>query len=199
YDKVVRQENIETAPTVTSIIPASTVNSDHNSRIIIAQKNQSEPIFSELINMDIDSTLQKAKNLANRASHNPASSSQEVHRHHYGRRKSVTKGKELKPPQEASVGIYKAIQKAYNNALQHKEYQILADLLKLPEFSPDCEEIPGPSQHLQVTQWIASIDGQEKHDAFNSRMEEKQPSTPKQVPKTAPVARSNNSNANKKP
>ncbi|MBW0556387.1 hypothetical protein O181_096102 [Austropuccinia psidii MF-1] len=38
--------------------------------------------------------------------------------------------KELTPPQEASVDIYKASQKAYNNALQHKEYEILADLWK---------------------------------------------------------------------
>ncbi|MBW0474753.1 hypothetical protein O181_014468 [Austropuccinia psidii MF-1] len=44
---------------------------------------------------------------------------------------------------------------------------------KLYEFLPDCEKIPGPSQHLQVTQWMASIDGKEKHDSFNSRMEEK--------------------------
>ncbi|MBW0591600.1 hypothetical protein O181_131315 [Austropuccinia psidii MF-1] len=36
--------------------------------------------------------------------------------------------KELTPPQEASMDIYKASQKAYSNALQHKEYQILADL-----------------------------------------------------------------------
>ncbi|MBW0494100.1 hypothetical protein O181_033815 [Austropuccinia psidii MF-1] len=42
---------------------------------------------------------------------------------------------------------------------------------KLHEFLPDCGKIPGPSQHLQVTQWMASIDGKEKHDAFNSRME----------------------------
>ncbi|MBW0523107.1 hypothetical protein O181_062822 [Austropuccinia psidii MF-1] len=35
---------------------------------------------------------------------------------------------ELELPQEASVDIYKASQKAYKNALQHKEYQILADL-----------------------------------------------------------------------
>ncbi|MBW0491882.1 hypothetical protein O181_031597 [Austropuccinia psidii MF-1] len=37
---------------------------------------------------------------------------------------------ELNPPQEASVDLYKAIQKAYNNALQKKEYQILPDLWK---------------------------------------------------------------------
>ncbi|MBW0583440.1 hypothetical protein O181_123155 [Austropuccinia psidii MF-1] len=38
--------------------------------------------------------------------------------------------KELTQPQKASVDIYKASQKAYNNALQHKEFQILADLWK---------------------------------------------------------------------
>ncbi|MBW0499209.1 hypothetical protein O181_038924 [Austropuccinia psidii MF-1] len=48
---------------------------------------------------------------------------------------------------------------------------------KLHEFLADCGTIPGPSQYLQVMQWMASIDGKEEHDAFNSRMEEKQPST----------------------
>ncbi|MBW0536208.1 hypothetical protein O181_075923 [Austropuccinia psidii MF-1] len=43
---------------------------------------------------------------------------------------------------------------------------------KLHEFLPDCDKLPEP-QHLQVTQWMASIDGKEKHDALNSRMEEK--------------------------
>ncbi|MBW0503567.1 hypothetical protein O181_043282 [Austropuccinia psidii MF-1] len=37
---------------------------------------------------------------------------------------------ELALPQQASLNIYKASQKAYNNTLQHKEYQILADLWK---------------------------------------------------------------------
>ncbi|MBW0521089.1 hypothetical protein O181_060804 [Austropuccinia psidii MF-1] len=70
---------------------------------------------------------------------------------------------------------------------------------KLHEFLPDCEKIPGPSQHFQFTQWMASIDGKEKHDAFNSRMEEKQPPPPKQVPKTAPGTRSSNFNVKKQP
>ncbi|MBW0593766.1 hypothetical protein O181_133481 [Austropuccinia psidii MF-1] len=56
------------------------------------------------------------------------------------------------------------------------------------------EKILGTSQHLQVTQWMASIDGKEEHHSFNSRMEEKNPPPPKQVPKTAPVASSRNSN-----
>ena len=65
FENVVRQENIETASTVTSIVPASTINSDHNSTVIVTQNNQPEPISSELINLDISNTLQKAKNLAN--------------------------------------------------------------------------------------------------------------------------------------
>ncbi|MBW0572030.1 hypothetical protein O181_111745 [Austropuccinia psidii MF-1] len=57
---------------------------------------------------------------------------------------------------------------------------------KLHEFLPDCEEISGPSQHLQVTQWMASIDGEEKHDSLNSRMEEKEPSTTQASAKKCP-------------
>ncbi|MBW0500068.1 hypothetical protein O181_039783 [Austropuccinia psidii MF-1] len=70
---------------------------------------------------------------------------------------------------------------------------------KLHEFFPDCEKIPGPSQHLQVTQWMASIDGKEKHDAFNSRMEEKQPSTTQENANNSPTASSSNSNVKKHP
>ncbi|MBW0551876.1 hypothetical protein O181_091591 [Austropuccinia psidii MF-1] len=57
---------------------------------------------------------------------------------------------------------------------------------KLHEFLPDCEKIPGPYQHFQVTQWMASINGKEEHDAFNSRMEEKQPSTNQESAKNSP-------------
>ncbi|MBW0580605.1 hypothetical protein O181_120320 [Austropuccinia psidii MF-1] len=57
---------------------------------------------------------------------------------------------------------------------------------KLHEFLPDCEKIPWPSQHLQVTQWMASIGGKEEHDSLNSRMEEKQPSTTQTSAKNSP-------------
>ncbi|MBW0565927.1 hypothetical protein O181_105642 [Austropuccinia psidii MF-1] len=57
---------------------------------------------------------------------------------------------------------------------------------KLHEFLPDCEKIPGPSQHLQVTQWMASIDGREEPYAFNSRIEEKQPFTTQASAKNSP-------------
>ncbi|MBW0556651.1 hypothetical protein O181_096366 [Austropuccinia psidii MF-1] len=56
----------------------------------------------------------------------------------------------------------------------------------LHELLPDCEKIPGPSQHLKVTQWMASIDGKEEHISFNRRMEEKQPSTTQPSAKNSP-------------
>ncbi|MBW0557111.1 hypothetical protein O181_096826 [Austropuccinia psidii MF-1] len=86
------------------------------------------------------------------ARYNPSRSSQKGHRHDYGRSHQLQKDKgqvitsklincvilrliklfypekERKPPQETSVEIYKASQKSYNNALQHIEYNILADL-----------------------------------------------------------------------
>ncbi|MBW0493714.1 hypothetical protein O181_033429 [Austropuccinia psidii MF-1] len=54
------------------------------------------------------------------------------------------------------------------------------------KFLPDCEKIPGPLQHLKVMKWMASIDGKEENDAFNIRMEEKQPSTTQASPKNSP-------------
>ncbi|MBW0551657.1 hypothetical protein O181_091372 [Austropuccinia psidii MF-1] len=57
---------------------------------------------------------------------------------------------------------------------------------KLHEFLPNYEKTPGPSQHLQVTQWMASIYGKKEHDAFNSRMEGKQTSTTQESAKNSP-------------
>ncbi|MBW0511866.1 hypothetical protein O181_051581 [Austropuccinia psidii MF-1] len=96
---MVRKEHIETESTATSIIPSSTANSDYNSTVIIAQNNQPEPIYSELINLDISNNLQKVKNFANNmpsaisgASYNPSSSFQKGYRRDYGRSQSITKG-----------------------------------------------------------------------------------------------------------
>ncbi|MBW0592703.1 hypothetical protein O181_132418 [Austropuccinia psidii MF-1] len=50
---------------------------------------------------------------------------------------------------------------------------------KLDVFLPECEETPGTYHHLQVTQW------KEKHDAFNRRMEEKQPYTTQAISKNS--------------
>ncbi|MBW0588177.1 hypothetical protein O181_127892, partial [Austropuccinia psidii MF-1] len=211
FDNVVTQENIETASTVTRIIPSSNVNSDHNSTVIVTQNNQLEPISSKLINLDISNTLQKAKNLANRVSYNPSSSSQKSHRRDYGRSQSVTEGQgsvvdfkihklchseadnTILPSNSAETATrsLSVHLKSQPEGLQQcTAAQRLPDpcrsVEKLHEFLPHCEKVPGPSQHLQVTQWMASIDGKEENFALNSRMEEKQPSTTQTSAKNSP-------------
>ncbi|MBW0553911.1 hypothetical protein O181_093626 [Austropuccinia psidii MF-1] len=168
---MLRQEKIETASTVTIIIPASTVNADHNSTIIITWNNQPEPISSELINLDIGNTLQKAKNLANRASCNPSRSSQKGHRRDYGRSQSVTEEKgsvddsqsntlchseadnTVLPSNRADTAtrcLSGYIQSQPEGLQQCIEAQRVPypcrSVEKLHEFLPDCEKIPGPSQ-----------------------------------------------------
>ncbi|MBW0476842.1 hypothetical protein O181_016557 [Austropuccinia psidii MF-1] len=102
---------------------------------------------------------------------------------------------ELKPLQEALVDIYKARQKAYNDALQHKEYQILADMWK------NCI-----NSYLSVRKFLGHSKTCKLPNGWNLLMEKKSiiilteewrknnPPPPKQVPKTAPVSRSSNSN-----
>ncbi|MBW0564577.1 hypothetical protein O181_104292 [Austropuccinia psidii MF-1] len=208
---MVRQENIETASTVTSIIPESTVNSKHSSTFIIAQNNQPEPISSESINLDISNTLQKAKNLANRVSYNPSRRSQKGYRCDYGRSQSVAEGQgsvnetqtdklchseadnTVLPSNRADTTTrsLSGHKQSHPEALQKCiASQIVPDpckyVEKLHECLPDCKKILGPFQHFQVTQWMASIDGKEKNDAFNRRMEEKQPSTTQLSTKNSP-------------
>ncbi|MBW0542979.1 hypothetical protein O181_082694, partial [Austropuccinia psidii MF-1] len=210
-DKVVRQENIETASTVTRIIPASTVSSDHNNTVIITQNNQPEPISSESINLDISNTLQKAKNLANRARYSPSSSSQKGHRHDYGRSQSVTEEQgsvddlqinklchseadnTILPSNRADTAT-RSLSGHINSQPEGLQQCIAAQRVpdpcrsveKFHKLLPDCEKIAGPSQLLKVTQWMASIDGKGEHDSFNSRMEEKQPSTTQESAKNSP-------------
>ncbi|MBW0593927.1 hypothetical protein O181_133642, partial [Austropuccinia psidii MF-1] len=208
-DNVVRQENIETASTVTSIIPASTV--------IVTQNNQPDLISSGLISLDISNTLQKAKNLANRASYNPSSSSQKGHRCDYGRSQSAKEGqgsvddlkinklchseayKAVLPSKRADTatrslsGHLKASQKAYNNELQHKEYQILSDLWR------NCM-----NSYLTVRKFLGHPNTCKLLNGCHPLMEKKnmmllkaewrknKPTPPKKVPKTAPVASRSN-------
>ncbi|MBW0499937.1 hypothetical protein O181_039652 [Austropuccinia psidii MF-1] len=96
------------------------------------------------------------------ASYNPSRSSENSFRDDYGRSQSVTEGQAQRVP---NPGI--SVEKRH-------------------ELLPECEKMPGPSQNLQVTQWMAFMDGKEKHDSFNSRMEEKQPSTTQTNAKTSP-------------
>ncbi|MBW0592653.1 hypothetical protein O181_132368 [Austropuccinia psidii MF-1] len=174
--------------------------------------------------MDISNTPQKAKNLPNRANYNPSSSSQKGHRHDYGRSQLVTEEQgsvddlqinELCHSEADNTilssnradtterSLSRHIQSQPEGLQQCIAAQRVPDpcryVEKLHEFLADCEEILGPSQHLQVTQWMASIDGKEEHDSFNSRMEKNNPPPPKQVPKTDPVASSSNSNVKKQP
>ncbi|MBW0584855.1 hypothetical protein O181_124570 [Austropuccinia psidii MF-1] len=136
------------------------------------------------------------------AIYNPSCSSQNRHRHDYGRRQSATEGKgsvtdfynnklltsesddtilPLERADTAMGSLSGHIQSQPEGLQQCIAAQTVPDpfisVEKLHEVLPDCEKIPGPSQNLQVTQWMASIDGKEEHDSFNSRMEEKQPST----------------------
>ncbi|MBW0588029.1 hypothetical protein O181_127744 [Austropuccinia psidii MF-1] len=108
--------------------------------------------------------------------------------------------KELTPPQETSVDIYKASQKAYKNALQHKDYQILADLWK------NCM-----NSYLTVRKFLGHPNTCKLLNGWHPLMEKKNmmvlieewrknnPPPPKKVPKTAPVASSSNSNMKKQP
>ncbi|MBW0494492.1 hypothetical protein O181_034207, partial [Austropuccinia psidii MF-1] len=210
-DNVVRNENIETASTVTSIIPASTANSDHNSTIIITQNNQPEQISSELISLHICNTLQNTNNLANKPSITAQAAPKKVLKCDYARSQAVTEGQgsaddlqittlchseadnTILPSNRADTSIRSLrghLQSQPEGLQQCISAQRVPDpcrsVEKLMKFLHDREKIPGPSQCLQVTQWMASIDGKEEHDAFNSRMEEKQPSTTQASAKNSP-------------
>ncbi|MBW0497582.1 hypothetical protein O181_037297 [Austropuccinia psidii MF-1] len=122
------------------------------------------------------------------ASYNPSSSSQKGHRCDYGRSPSVTEGQSQAYTTTRSLSGHI---KSWPEGLQQCiEAQTVPDpcisVEKLHEFLPDCEKVPGPSQNLQVTQWMESIYGKKEHDAFNSRMEEKQPSTTQESAKNSP-------------
>ncbi|MBW0561762.1 hypothetical protein O181_101477 [Austropuccinia psidii MF-1] len=108
--------------------------------------------------------------------------------------------KVLTPPQEASVDIYKASQKAYNNELQHKEDQILSDLWK------NCM-----NYYLTMRKFLSHTNTCKFPNEWHPLMEKKNmmlstaewrknnPPPPKQVPRTVPVASSTNSDMRKQP
>ncbi|MBW0577720.1 hypothetical protein O181_117435 [Austropuccinia psidii MF-1] len=145
------------------------------------------------------------------ATYNPSRSSQKGDRSYYGRSQSVTEGQgsvddfqinklchsgayntflPLNRADTATRRLSGHIQSQPEGLQQCIEAQRVPDpfrsVEKLHELLPDCEKIPRPSQHLQVTQWITSIDGKEENDAFNSGMEGKQPSTTQESAKNSP-------------
>ncbi|MBW0587169.1 hypothetical protein O181_126884 [Austropuccinia psidii MF-1] len=145
------------------------------------------------------------------ASYNPSRSSQKGHRRDYGRSQSVTEGpgsvddfqiNKLCHSQADDTVLPSSCTEISTRSLgghikSHPEglQQCIAaqrvpdpciSMEKLHEFLPDCEKFSEPSQHLQVTQWMASIDGKEEHEAFDRRMEEKQSATTQASAKNSP-------------
>ncbi|MBW0584657.1 hypothetical protein O181_124372 [Austropuccinia psidii MF-1] len=108
--------------------------------------------------------------------------------------------KELTPPQEASVDILKASQKAYNNALQHIEYQILADLWKncMNSYLTVRKFLGHPSTCKLCNGWHQSMENKNMM-LLTAEWRKNNPPPPKKVPKTAPVASSSNSNMKNQP
>ncbi|MBW0582083.1 hypothetical protein O181_121798 [Austropuccinia psidii MF-1] len=118
------------------------------------------------------------------ASYNPSSSSQKGHRRDYVRSQLVTEGQgsvddlqinklchfeadktvlPLKRADTATRSLSGHIQSQPEGLQKCIAEQRVPDpcrfVEKLHEFLPDCKKIPGPSQHLQVTQSMASING----------------------------------------
>ncbi|MBW0522073.1 hypothetical protein O181_061788 [Austropuccinia psidii MF-1] len=101
-------------------------------------------------------------------------------------------------PQEASVDIYKASQKAYNNALQQNKYQILADLWKncMNSYLTVRKFLGHPSTFKLLNRWHSLME-KKKMMLLTAEWRKNNPPPPKKVPKTAPVASSSNSNVKK--
>ncbi|MBW0560412.1 hypothetical protein O181_100127 [Austropuccinia psidii MF-1] len=70
---------------------------------------------------------------------------------------------------------------------------------ELHEFLPDCEKIPGPYQHFQVTQLMAPLMEKKNMILLTAEWRKNNPTPPKQVPKTGPVGGSRKSNMKKQP
>ncbi|MBW0572904.1 hypothetical protein O181_112619 [Austropuccinia psidii MF-1] len=126
-------------------------------------------------------------------SYNSSSSSQKGNQCDYGRIQSVTEGQGA---DTATRSLGEHLTSQPEGLQQCTSIQGVPDTCrsveKLHEFLPDCEKIPGPSQQLQVTQLMASIDGKEENDSLNIRMEEKQPSTSQTSAKNSPSGQQQN-------
>ncbi|MBW0585174.1 hypothetical protein O181_124889 [Austropuccinia psidii MF-1] len=118
------------------------------------------------------------------ASYKPSSSSQKGHRHDYGRSQSDTEGQAsvkdfhrnklsnseaddtILPSKRADTAtriLRRHLQSQPEGLQQCTAAQRVPDpcryVEKLHELISYCKKISGSSQHLQVTQWMASIDG----------------------------------------
>ncbi|MBW0586820.1 hypothetical protein O181_126535 [Austropuccinia psidii MF-1] len=145
------------------------------------------------------------------ASCNPSNSSQKVHRGDYGRRQSATEGQgsvgdfqmnklfhseadNTVSPSNRAYTTTRSLSGHIQSQPEVLQQCISAQRVphpcrsveKLHESLPDCEKIPGPSQQLKVTQWMASIDRKEEDYSFSSGMEGKQPSATQARAKNSP-------------
>ncbi|MBW0533016.1 hypothetical protein O181_072731 [Austropuccinia psidii MF-1] len=117
------------------------------------------------------------------ASYKPSRSSQKGHRHDYGRSQSDNKGQgsvkdfhnnklsnseaddsilPSKRSDNTTRSLSGHLQSKPEGLQPHTAAQRVPDpcrsMEKMHELIPDCKKIGGSSQHLQVTQWMASID-----------------------------------------
>ncbi|MBW0552912.1 hypothetical protein O181_092627 [Austropuccinia psidii MF-1] len=158
------------------------------------------------------------------ASYNSSSRSQKGHRRDYGRSQSVTEGQgsvddlhtnelchsesdnTILPSNRADTarrslsGHLKASQKAYNNELQHKEYQILPDMWKncMNSYLTAGKLLGHPHTCKVFNGWHPLME-KKNMMLLKAEWRKNNPLPPKQVPKTAPMARSSNSNVKKQP
>ncbi|MBW0527658.1 hypothetical protein O181_067373 [Austropuccinia psidii MF-1] len=96
------------------------------------------------------------------ASYNPSRSSQKGHRRDYGRGQLVTEGQGAETATRRLSGHIQSQKEGLQQCIAAQRVpDPCRSVKKLHEFLPDCEKIPGPSQHLQDTQWMASLDGKE--------------------------------------
>ncbi|MBW0592771.1 hypothetical protein O181_132486 [Austropuccinia psidii MF-1] len=145
------------------------------------------------------------------ASYNPSRSSQKGNRRDYGRSQPGTEGKgsvddfqttkighsdadnTILPSQRADTATRSLsghIQSQPQSVQQCPAVQGVPDLCrsveKVHELLPDFKKLVGPSQYLKIAQLMVSIDGEEKHNALETRKEEKQPSTTQASAKNSP-------------
>ncbi|MBW0512875.1 hypothetical protein O181_052590 [Austropuccinia psidii MF-1] len=122
--------------------------------------------------------------ISSRAGSNTSSSSEKGYRCDYGRSQSVTEGQgsvndtqigrlchsdadnTILPSKRAdstTISLCRHIKSHPEGLQQCPAAQRVPDpcryVEKLHKFLTDCEKIPGSFQHLQVTLWLASIDG----------------------------------------
>ncbi|MBW0476800.1 hypothetical protein O181_016515 [Austropuccinia psidii MF-1] len=220
---MVRQENIESVSTVTTIIPESTLNSENNSTVIMTH-NQQEPIFSELTSLDIINTLQKAKGLPNRLSYSSPRNSQNCYRNDYGRSQSAAEGQgsvnnaqtdklchseadntvlPSKRAENATKSLSGHLQRQYKGSQQclaAKKYQILADLWKnrMNSYLTVRKFMGHPNTLKLLNGWDPLME-KKNMMLLIAKWRKNNPPPAKQVTKTAPVASSSDLNMIKKP